>query len=182
MSASVRTIDAPEAERLLPAFSELLVDAVAHGASVNFMADFTREDADAYWRRQIDAFAGGDRIWLVAEEAATIVGMVMCLLAWQPNQPYRGEVSKMLVHSTRRRRGIGAALMRAVEAEALAAGRTLLVLDTAEGGGGEHLYRRMGWTAFGAVPGFAYSTGGWPETAVFFYKQLAPTPAWNGAA
>ncbi len=182
MSATVRTIEAKEAERLLPAFSELLVDAVAHGASVNFMANFARADADAYWRRQIEAFAGGDRIWLVAEEDGAIVGMVMCLLAWQPNQPYRGEVSKMLVHSTRRRQGIGAALMRAVEAEALAAGRTLLVLDTAEGSGGDHLYRRMGWTAFGAVPGFAYSTSGRPETAVFFYKQLAPTPAWNGPA
>ncbi len=108
--------------------------------------------------------------------------MVMCLLAWQPNQPYRGEVSKMLVHSSRRRKGIGAALMRAVEEQALAAGRTLLVLDTAEGGAGDRLYRRMGWTPFGAVPGFAYDTRGNPETAVFFYKQLASTPAWNGPA
>lgn len=182
MSVTVRAIDAAEAQRLLPAFSELLVDAVAHGASVNFMAGFSKADADAYWRRQIDAFAGGDRIWLVAEEAGAVVGMVMCLLAWQPNQPYRGEVSKMLVHSSMRRRGIGAALMRAIEAEALAADRTLLVLDTAEGSGGDHLYRRMGWIPFGAVPGFAYSTSGRPETAVFFYKQLAPTPAWNGAA
>jgi GNAT superfamily N-acetyltransferase len=182
MSATVRTIDATEAERLLPAFCELLVDAVAHGASVNFMQGFGLADAETYWRRQIEAFAGGDRIWLVAEQDGAVVGMVMCLLAWQPNQPYRGEVSKMLVHSRRRRQGIGADLMRAVEEAALAAGRTLLVLDTAEDGAGDRLYRRMGWTPFGAVPGFAYSTGGRPETAVFFYKQLAPTPPWSGAA
>ena len=146
------------------------------------MAGFTPAEAESYWRRQIEAFAGGDRIWLVAEEAGTVIGMVMCLLAWQPNQPFRGEVSKMLVHSAQRRRGVGAMLMRGIEAEALSAGRTLLVLDTAEGGAGDQLYRRMGWTPFGAVPGFAYSTGGQPETAVFFYKQLAPTPAWKGAA
>ncbi len=182
MSVTIRTIDAPEADRLRPALAGLLVDAVAHGASVNFMAGFSQAEADAYWRRQIAAFAEGDRIWLVAEDKGAVVGMVMCLLAWQPNQPFRGEVSKMLVHSAHRRKGIGAALMRAIEAEALAAGRTLLVLDTAEGSGGDHLYRRMGWTPFGAVPGFAYSTGGRPETAVFFYKQLAPTPAWSGAA
>jgi GNAT superfamily N-acetyltransferase len=180
MSLTTRSIDPAEAARLLPALSDLLSDAVAHGASVNFMSDFTLIEAEAYWRRQIEAFAGGDRIWIVAEEDGALAGMVMCLLAWQPNQPYRGEVSKMLVHSSRRRRGIGARLMTAVEEAALAAGRTLLVLDTAAGSAGKRLYRRMGWTEFGAVPGFAYATEGAPETAVFFYKQLAPTPVWKG--
>jgi GNAT superfamily N-acetyltransferase len=180
MSLTTRSIDPAEAGRLLPALSDLLFDAVAHGASVNFMSDFTLADAEAYWRKQIEAFSGGDRLWIVAEENGALAGMVMCLLAWQPNQPYRGEVSKMLVHSSRRRRGIGARLMTAVEEAALAADRTLLVLDTGEGGAGERLYRRMGWTAFGAVPGFAYTTEGAPETAVFFYKQLAPTPVWKG--
>jgi len=182
MTIRVRTIEPAEARRLLPVFSDLLVDAVAHGASVNFMAGFSLAEAEAYWRRQIEAFAGGDRLWLVAEQDGEIAGMVMCLLAWQPNQPHRGEVSKMLVHSSRRRQGVGAELMQAVEAAALAAGRTLLVLDTAAGGAGERLYRRMGWTPFGAVPDFAYDTGGRPETAVFFYKRLASTPAWRGPA
>jgi GNAT superfamily N-acetyltransferase len=182
MTVETRLIDPLEAARLLPAFADLLVDAVAHGASVNFMQGFERGEAEAYWRRQIEGFAGGDRLWIVAEEDGAVVGMVMCLFCWQPNQPFRAEVSKMLVHSTKRRRGIGALLMRAVEAAALAAGRTLLVLDTAEGGAGDRLYRRMGWTPFGAVPGFAYGTAGAPETAVFFYKRLAETPAWRSAA
>lgn len=182
MAIEARTIDPDEAARLLPAFCELLVDAVAHGASVNFMAGFTLAAAESYWRRQIEAFAGGDRLWIVAEADGRVAGMVMCLLCWQPNQPFRAEVSKMIVHSSQRRRGIGALLMRAIEEAALEAGRTLLVLDTAEGGAGERLYRRMGWTPFGAVPGFAYDTQGRPETAVFFYKRLAETPGWRHPA
>lgn len=179
MSITLRTIDHRQATALLPVFSDLLVDAVAGGASVNFMQGFGPAEARAYWERQIAGLAGNDRIWIVAEEAGAVVGMVMCLFAPQPNQPFRAEISKMLVHSSQRRRGIGALLMTAIEKEALAAGKTLLVLDTAAGGAGDRLYRRMGWTPFATVPGFAYNTAGTPEAATFFYKQLAPTPAWR---
>jgi GNAT superfamily N-acetyltransferase len=180
MSISIRPIDAAEAKRQLPELSELLADAVAHGASVNFMAGFSREEAKAYWIRQIAGLAAGDRIWLVAEQDGGLVGTVMCIFAPQPNQPFRAEVSKMLVHSTRRRQGIGALLMGAIEAAALKAGKTMLVLDTGEGSAGDRLYRRCGWTAIGSIPSYAYTTDGRPEAATFFYKQLAPTPVWTG--
>jgi GNAT superfamily N-acetyltransferase len=180
MSVSIRSIDHAEALRLLPVLSALLVDAVAHGASVNFMAGFTLAEAQAYWRKQIAGLAQNDRLWLVAEEEAAVIGMVMCVFAPQPNQPFRADVSKMLVHSSQRRRGIGAQLMQAVEVAALKAGRTMLVLDTGAGSAGDRLYRRMGWTAVGTIPSYAYMTDGRPEAATFFYKQLAPTPVWKG--
>jgi GNAT superfamily N-acetyltransferase len=180
MSISIRPIDAAEASRQLSGLSGLLVDAVAHGASVNFMAGFTRGEAEAYWIRQIAGLAAGDRIWLVAEQDGSLVGTVMCIFAPQPNQPFRADVSKMLVHSTQRRQGIGALLMSAIEAAALKAGKTMLVLDTGEGSAGDRLYRRCGWTAIGSIPSYAYATDGRPEAATFFYKQLAPTPIWTG--
>jgi GNAT superfamily N-acetyltransferase len=180
MSVTIRPIDAAEASRQLPELSELLVDAVAHGASVNFMAGFSRAEAEGYWIRQIAGLAAGDRIWLVAEQDGSLVGTVMCVFAPQPNQPFRAEVSKMLVHSSHRRQGIGVLLMAAVEAATLKAGKTMLVLDTSEGSAGDRLYRRCGWTAIGSIPGYAYATDGRPEAATFFYKQLAPTPVWRG--
>jgi GNAT superfamily N-acetyltransferase len=179
MTVTTRAIDPPEARRLLPELSALLADAVASGAGVNFMAGFTAGEAVAYWSRQIDGLAAGDRAWVVAEEAGELAGTVMCVFAPQPNQPFRGEISKMLVHTSRRSRGIGALLMSAIEAEALAAGRTFLVLDTTAGSAGDRLYRRMGWTAFGTAPGYAYAPDGRLDDATFFYKQLAPTPAWR---
>jgi GNAT superfamily N-acetyltransferase len=178
IAAAIRQLTPAEVERALPVLSELLVDAVDSGASVNFMAGFTLAEAENYWRRQLEAFRGGDRIWLAAEAEGGIVGMVMCVFAAEPNQPYRADVCKMLVHSGMRNRGIGALLMAGIEAAAAKAGKTLLALDTEAGGAGDRLYRRMGWTPFGTVPGYAYATDGRPAAATFFYKQLAPTPTW----
>jgi GNAT superfamily N-acetyltransferase len=180
MTYALRTLTPSEAAGHLAHFSDLLIDAVQGGAGVNFMADVTRADVDAYWQNQIMGFASNDRIWLVAEVESRIVGMVMCVFAPQPNQPYRAEISKMLVHSSHRNKGVGAALMQRIEAEALKAGKVLLVLDTVTESAGDRLYRRMGWTAFGTVPGFAYLPDGTPQAATFFMKQLAAIPAWFG--
>jgi GNAT superfamily N-acetyltransferase len=173
---NVHAMTPGEAEAALPELSALLVDAVEHGASVNFMAGFTAAEAEQYWLKQLDGFRRGDRIWMAAKAGDRMVGTVMCVFAPQPNQPFRAEVVKMLVHSSQRRRGIGAALMTAVEKAALAAGRTLLVLDTGEGEPGEKLYRRMGWLEAGRIPGFGYQPDGTLAGAVIFYKPLAAAP------
>jgi GNAT superfamily N-acetyltransferase len=176
VTVTIRAINAVEAERLRHELAALLVDAVDNGAGVNFMAGFTLAEAEAYWSHQIAGLAGGDRAWVVAEEEGMLAGTVMCVFAPQPNQPFRADISKMLVHSSRRNRGIGGMLMTAIEAEAMTAGKTLLVLDTTAGGAGDRLYRRMGWTAFGTAPGYAYAPDGRLDDATFFCKQLAPTP------
>ena len=89
------------------------------------------------------------------------------------NQPHRGEIAKMLVHRSARRQGLGEALMRAAEAAAVEAGKTLLVLDTANGSA-ERLYRRLGWQRVGVIPRYALGpAGGFVDTTVF-YKDLAP--------
>ncbi|MGL5138850.1 MAG: GNAT family N-acetyltransferase, partial [Beijerinckiaceae bacterium] len=126
LSATVRLLSPAEIEQALPVLAALLVDAVEHGDSVNFMAGFTFAEAEAYWRRQLDGFRQGDRIWLAAEAEGQIVGMVMCIFAPQPNQPYRADISKMIVHSSQRNRGFGAALMTGIERAAADAGKTLL--------------------------------------------------------
>jgi GNAT superfamily N-acetyltransferase len=180
MPVAIRAINAEAARQHLGALSALLVDAVAHGASVNFMAGFSPAEAEVYWLKQINGLAAGDRIWLVAEENGLLVGTVMCVFFGQPNQPFRAEVSKMVVHSTMRRRGIGAQLMQAVEAAALAAGKSHLLLDTETGSSGDRLYRRMGWTPLGILPRMGYAPDGRVTDATVFFKELAPAPVWRG--
>jgi GNAT superfamily N-acetyltransferase len=180
MSVVIRAMDAQAVRLHLGALSALLVDAVAHGAAVNFMADFSLAEAETYWVKQINGLAAGDRIWLVAETGGQLVGTVMCVFFGQPNQPFRAEVSKMLVHSSMRRRGIGAQLMRAVEAAALGAGKSHLLLDTETGSSGDRLYRRMGWTPLGVVPRMGYAPDGRVTDATVFFKELAPPPSWRG--
>jgi GNAT superfamily N-acetyltransferase len=169
---SIRPLVPAEADAALPALARILVDAVANGASVNFMAGFDEAGACAFWRGQFPGLAEGMRHILVAEAAGTIVGTVIIAFAPQPNQPHRADIGKMLVHSSQRGRGIGKALLETAEAFARASGRTLLTLDTVAGSAGDRLYRRSGWTAFGTVPGYALTTDGQPAPATFFYKLL----------
>ena len=153
--------------------ADVLIDCVEGGASVGFMLPLTRERAEAFWTGMLDSTSRGERIVLVAEEPDTgaVVGTVQVILQAPENQPHRGEIAKMLVHRRARRRGLGEALMRAAEAEAEAAGKTLLVLDTASAEA-ERLYGRLGWQRVGLIPRYAlWPEGGFVHTVVF-YKEL----------
>lgn len=100
-----------------------------------------------------------------------MAGTVQVVLDQPENQPHRADLSKMLVHRHYRRRGVGEALMRAAEAEARSAGKSLLVLDTADPAA-ERLYRRCGWTAVGTIPDYALlPQGGYCDTT-YLYKAL----------
>ena len=140
-------------------------------AGVSFMADLTFEEAEAFWRETATADDG--RVIVAAEDEGGICGVVMVIPAWPPNQPHRADISKLLVHSRARRRGVAEALMAEAEAAAREMGRTLLMLDTVEASAAERLYRRLGWTAYGVVPDFALLPDGRPWGCTFFYKALA---------
>jgi ribosomal protein S18 acetylase RimI-like enzyme len=171
-SPALRRIDAlGEADAL--ALTDLLIDCVDGGASVSFMQPLTRERALAFWRRVGESAARGERVLLVAEDASGVVGTVQVILDQPENQPHRADVAKMLVHRCARRRGWGEKLMRAAEREAQAAGKTLLVLDTASADA-ERLYARLGWQRCGVIPGYALLPQGGLCDTTYFYRQLDP--------
>ncbi|HKF71618.1 MAG TPA: GNAT family N-acetyltransferase [Stellaceae bacterium] len=148
----------------------VLIDCVEGGASVGFMRPMTEEKARAFWRRVARDVERGARALLVAEDAIGIVGTVQVVLEQPENQPHRADISKMLVHRRARRRGIGAALMRAAEDAARRSGKSLLVLDTASGDA-ERLYARLGWSLVGVIPDYAlWPGGGFSDTTVFYRK------------
>ena len=173
-SPDIRQLDAREAHARVPELAEVLMDCVNGGAGVSFMAPLAREKAEAFWRGVADGVARGDRVLLVAEDQATraLVGTVQVVWAWAENQPHRGDVAKMLVRGSARRRGIGALLVRAAEEAARAAGKTLLVLDTVTGGDAERLYARLGWVRVGVVPNYALMPDGEPCDTTIFYRAL----------
>jgi GNAT superfamily N-acetyltransferase len=169
---AIRELGAAEAEVRLGELAAILTDAVAHGASVNFMAGLATAEAAEFWRGQIPGIADGSRRLLVAADGAALVGTVVLTFAHQPNAPHRAEIGKMLVSSHARRRGLGRRLLTAAEATARDHGRTLLLLDTQTGSAGERLYRSCGWTALGIVPDHALTPDGRLAPTTFFYKQL----------
>jgi GNAT superfamily N-acetyltransferase len=149
--------------------SDVLIDCVEGGASVSFMAPLTRDRADAFWSEVIAGAARGERLLLVAEDAAgTIVGTVQVVFAQYENQAHRADIAKMLVHRAARRRGVGEALLASAESLARQAGKTLLVLDTASGDA-ERLYAKRGWQRCGVIPGYALlPRGGLCDTTIFY--------------
>lgn len=148
---------------------------------MSFLAPLTLERAEEWWRRTISASNWG-AIFLVARDAEGIVGTVQLHPAWAPNQPHRAEVVKLLVHRRSRRAGLGTRLMRTIEDAARRAGFGLLTLDAKRGAAAEHLYRQLGSTHAGTIPGFAFDPDGTtPHDAALFYKELSQTDeSWAG--
>ena len=170
---SIERLKPPVSEADLGALADLLVDAVAAGAAISFI-EITRAQAEDFWRKLLSAPASG-AIVRVARDAGGIVGTVQMHPSWAPNQPHRADVAKLIVHRRGRRRGVGRALMHAIEREAGGAGFRLLVLDTRRGDAAEQLYRALGWNVVGIIPRFALDTDGkTPHDTVIFCKELSP--------
>ncbi len=163
-------------DAIVEGLAELLVHAVAGGASVSFLGDLDRPTAVGWWREALAEFGPRDRL-LIARDGEAIVGTVQVRACWQPNQQFRGEIMKLLVHERVRGRGLAGALMERIESEALAVGLTLLVLDTNSGTTADRLYQRLGWTRVGVIPGYCLLHDGTPGDAAFFYKRIAPRSA-----
>lgn len=173
-SVTVRRVDAGEAKSRVEALADVLIDCVEGGASVSFMLPIARPTAVAFWTHVANGVANGERILLVAEDAAgRIVGTVQVVTAQPENQPHRADISKMLVSRHARRQGIAARLMAAADVAARDAGKTVLVLDTVTGSDAERLYERAGWQRVGVVPNYALMPDGRPCATTYFHKQLA---------
>ncbi len=167
----IRRLDAVS-DAQLAQLVDVLVDCVDGGASVSFMQPMTPAKAQAFWHQVAASVARGERALVVAQDARGIVGTVQVVLDQPENQPHRADVAKMLVHRRARRQGAGAALMRAAEDAARAAGKTLLVLDTADATAAR-LYARLGWVAAGTIPRYALLPQGGECATTYFYRSLA---------
>jgi GNAT superfamily N-acetyltransferase len=151
----------------------VLIDCTEGGASVGFMNPLSSARAAAFWREVAGNVTVGERaLWVARDDAGRIVGTVQVVFMQKENQPHRAEISKLLVHRSARRHGLGARLMQAAEQCARGMGKSLLVLDTATGGGAEGLYERLGWQLCGEVPNYAlWPSGGLCATTIF-YKAI----------
>jgi ribosomal protein S18 acetylase RimI-like enzyme len=169
---NIELFDANSAMRNADELIELLRDAVDSGASVGFLPPLSREDASTYWRGIFQEIGTGKRLVLGALEGDRLVGSAQLEFASKANALHRAEVQRVLVHTSVRRQGIAEQLMRRVEELACERGRSLLVLDTREGDASELLYRKLGYTVAGVIPGYALSASGALDGSVFYYKRL----------
>ena len=160
----------PASEADLPELAALLVDCVAGGASVGFLAGLDLPAAEEFWRRSLP----GASSWVARlQPGGTVVGVVQLKPATLPNGAHRAEVAKLLVHRSARGHGVASTLMGHLEVEALAQGRWLLLLDTQTGSDAEGLYERAGWQQVGVVPDHAVQPDGRLAPTTFLVKRLS---------
>ncbi|MEN3346514.1 MAG: hypothetical protein V7632_149 [Bradyrhizobium sp.] len=159
------------------ALGELLVETVAGGGSVSFMHPLPLEDARGFWQDSLQSAAQGERIVLGAFDGDDLIGTVTLLLKLPPNQPHRAEIAKMMTRLAHRNRGVATALMQAAEQLAIAHGRTLLVLDTAEEDGAAPLYERLGFQLTGLIPDYALKPHGGLTGTLIYWKRIGAAAA-----
>lgn len=156
----------------LPALADLLVDAVAGGASVGFLDGFDRAAATAWWQGRRAAVADGSLAVWVATGPAGVTGTVSLAYAQKPNARHRAEVVKLAVRRDARGGGLGRRLLAAAEQAAAASGISLLLLDTETASAAERLYESAGWHRYGIVADYAADPTGRLRDCSFFSKKL----------
>jgi ribosomal protein S18 acetylase RimI-like enzyme len=171
--ARIDSLTAAEARDVVNDLTRILQDGVASGVSFGFMTPLDERAVRRYWHNTIAQVEAGERVLLVARaEDGALVGSAQLSLTATPNAQHRAEVQKVCVLRSARGQGIGKQLMLAIEEEARAAGRKLLVLDTRKDSVAEGIYRRLGYQEVGVIPGHARTVDGSMVTAIFFYRAL----------
>ncbi len=126
---------------------------------VEALRSFLNERAAERQETYRPAVAEGDALVLVADDGGSAAGWAVVHLAyreelgWEPDADTRrfqggsaAYLEYMEVEETRRDRGLGGALLAAVDTEAQARGKRQLWLHTSESNVGAHrFYERHGW-------------------------------------
>ncbi|KND25085.1 GNAT family N-acetyltransferase [Streptomyces acidiscabies] len=153
----------------LDGLADLLVEVVDDGASVGFLAPLDPAEALAWW----SARAADPRlaVW-VAYDGPRVVGTVSLAYPDKPNSRHRAELVKLMVAKDARGRGLARRLLGVAEEAAVAAGVTLLHLDTETDSPAERLYAGAGWTRVGVIPDYAADPGGVLRPTTLYYKRV----------
>ncbi len=172
MSVSISELSPEDIVKHLKRLAEILHANVLEGASVGYVLPFSHSEAEEFWQDIIPSLSADRRRVLVASEAGLLIGTVSLVQETRPNGLHRAEISKLLVHPMAQKRGIGRALMGAVETLARQRLRTLLVLDTA-GDVARSLYLSLGYQVAGEVPGYAMAPDrARIEPTTFMFKKI----------
>ncbi|MCE7080784.1 GNAT family N-acetyltransferase [Streptomyces sp. ST2-7A] len=177
-------LNAPALLSHLDGLAEILVDAVAGGASLGFLADLDRAAARTWWEHRVPEVAAGDLwLWIARDAGGGVIGTISLYPVTKPNGRHRGEIAKLMVARTARRGGVARALLAAAERAAASAGLTLLVLDTETDSPAETFYRVAGWIEVGRVPDYAADPMGRLHPTTIFHRdprETAPGDAPGG--
>jgi GNAT superfamily N-acetyltransferase len=172
VAVKIVELDAADVEAHLDELAQLLLDAHAANMALGFASPLTRERAADAYRRTAAQLEPGERVLLGALDGDTLVGAVHLARATAENGRHRAEIQRLVVSEARRGSGIGRALVEAAVERARALGLGLLWLTTHEETPADEVYRRLGWTRLGVVPGYATLPDGSLAGNAYYYLTL----------
>lgn len=205
MAASTHVFSSAEHAQLVPYLAALHASCITHDRMVGtFLPPLHHEKLLAWWKERIAEVNAGRRVIVLLlddgqpggttrAKGTDLMGVAMLGMPDAETATFRGYVEKVLVSSKFRGRGGAKALMGAVEAEAFARGKRLLVspaiphftllypssdhgkktLDVESETAAEGVFRKLGYVEVGRIPKYSLSPSGQLRPQTFFYKELA---------
>lgn len=147
--------DPARAAGLAVAAHRLLADLVAGGAALGWVEPPTPDEVAALLDGVRSAVRTGDGALRVAYTGGRLVGLGYWLRYRRPTHRPHADLAKLAVDGAVHGRGVGRALTAALIADARAAGIEVLTLDArADNVRALRLYRSLGFTEYGRLPGF----------------------------
>lgn len=173
MTAAIIPLRAADLRTHRDELAALLLDVVAGGSSLGFLAGLDHAGAAAWWDSLLPAVEEGSlALWISRADDGRLDGTVGWYRESKPNGRHRAELRKLMVHPSARGRGTARALLTEAEAAAVRAGVVLLFLDTETGSAAERVYRAAGWTEVGTIPDYATDPEGRLHPTTLYYKRL----------
>ncbi|MCF3962387.1 GNAT family N-acetyltransferase [Streptomyces fuscigenes] len=164
--------DPGEVDRFAGDAHRILADLVAAGAALGWVEPPSRDEIAALVGRVVEAARTGDAALRGARLDGRLVGLGYWLRYARPTHRPNADVEKIAVAGTAQGQGVGRALTEALLADARSAGVEVLTLDArGDNAGALRLYRSLGFTEYGRLPGFV-AVGPRRYDKVFLMRDL----------
>ncbi|MFF9572924.1 GNAT family N-acetyltransferase [Streptomyces sp. NPDC014685] len=134
---------------------QILADLVRGGAALGWVEPPPRHEVAELFSHIVSAVQAGDGALRAAYLDRRLVGLGYWLRYARPTHRPHADLEKIAVDAAAHGRGVGRALTAALIADARRAGIEVLTLDArGDNGNALHLYRSLGFTEYGRLPGF----------------------------
>lgn len=152
-------LNPPLTVELAGRLAEIWVAVTDAGGAVGLVAPASLERARALAGATLERVVAGDEDLVVGYDGGEVVAFGF--LAWTSGEiaPHRSEVRRLQRHPRCAARGVGAAVLAALEQRSLERHRPLVTLTVRGGTGTEGWYLRHGYQIVGVLPGFLEIAG-----------------------
>ncbi len=168
----VQTLDVAAAASLGRGLSQLLISAVAAGATAGFLRPVSLARADAIWRDAAARVAQGHRVLLAAWSEGDLAGAAQLDLDGPETQPHRGAITRLLLDPSSDRMALARALLSHIETAALARGKTLLTCERPAGDAEAAAFSEAGWQEAGRIFQGDSGADGVAADSLIFWKSI----------